>query len=176
MRISDEGRLALSKTANLEARFRAKVKSTPKDECWLWTGAKSGGNGYGTLRNETGAVDYAHRVSHKIFKGPIPAGKKVLHTCDCRACTNPNHLYVGTHDDNVRDAIERERYVRRGKLRPAQVMAIVMESRKGVTHVALSERFHVSTEAIARIMQGVSWSKLTGIKRYQKSKRRGSRT
>lgn len=170
MRVSSEGRDAL-KRKDLQARFLAKVRSTPKDDCWIWTGGRSGGNGYGTLRDENGAVDYAHRLSHRIHKGPIPPGKKVLHTCDCRKCVNPKHVYVGTHADNVADAIERERYIRRGKLRPAQVMEIVAESRKGVKHVVLSERFHVSTEAIARIMQGRSWSKLTGIKTKSKTKR-----
>lgn len=150
----------------VETRFLAKVRKNvgPKG-CWIFDGATCGGSGYGVMRDETGAPDYAHRISHRLYKGPIPDGKLVLHTCDCRKCTNPEHIYSGTHADNVRDAVERERYVRRGKLRAAQVLEIVQLSREGVSRSALSEKFHISPESIARILQGKTYSRLTGISR-----------
>lgn len=154
----------------VEARFLAKVtKGVGPKGCWIFEGATCGGSGYGMMRDETGKPDYAHRISHRLYKGPIPDGKLVLHTCDCRKCTNPAHIYSGTHAQNVQDAIDRERYVRRGKLRAAQVLEIVQLSGKGKSRSALSEKFHVSPEAIARILQGKTYSRLTGIK--PKSKR-----
>lgn len=73
--------------------------------CWLWQGALTG-KGYGSLSSGR----YAHRVSYEEFKGPIPQGYQVLHTCDRKNCCNPDHLYAGTHADNVADAIARGRY------------------------------------------------------------------
>lgn len=157
----------------LEARFMAKIeKDVGPKGCWIFNGGKSGGNGYGALRDENGRTDYAHRISHKLFKGPIPDGAMVLHTCDCRSCANPEHVYAGTHAQNMQDAKDRERYVRRGKLRAAQVLEIVAKSAKGKSRFELSEKFHVSPESIARILQGKTYSALTGIKPKSKRKAR----
>lgn len=155
----------------VEARFLAKItKNVGPKGCWIFDGAVSGGNGYGSMRDETGRMDYAHRISHRLYKGPIPDGALVLHTCDCRKCANPEHIYSGTHAQNIKDAIERERYARRGKLRAAQVLEIVAKSKAGASRSSLSERFHVSPESIARILQGKTYSKLTGIKPKSKTK------
>jgi hypothetical protein len=48
-------------------------------------------------------TEYAARVSWKLHKGPIPPGLKILHKCDVSLCVNPDHLFVGTQLDNVRD-------------------------------------------------------------------------
>lgn len=157
----------------LEARFMARIeKNVGPKGCWIFNGGKSGGNGYGTITDENGKTDYAHRVSHRLFKGPIPEGSMVLHTCDCRSCANPEHVYSGDHAQNVQDAHDRERYVRRGKLRPAQVLEIVAKSKRGKSRFELSEKFHVSPESIARILQGKTYSNLTGIKPKSKRKAR----
>lgn len=66
-------------------------------ECWGWAGTKNN-HGYGKL----GKL-YAHRVSYERLFGPIPAGMEILHRCDNPPCTNPSHLMVGTHADNMAD-------------------------------------------------------------------------
>ena len=76
------------------------------DPCWTWTGP-SDAKGYGRWGKEV-----ASRHSWVLAHGPIPAGMWVLHHCDNPPCVNPEHLYLGTVTDNVRDAVERGRIYR----------------------------------------------------------------
>jgi len=45
----------------------------------------------------------AHRVSYALYVGPISKDLKILHKCNNSKCVNPDHLYMGTHADNMRD-------------------------------------------------------------------------
>ena len=83
-------------------RLRQKYQVDPNTNCWLWQGALSGSSGYGSLRENHKAV-YAHRVAWREFVGPIPFGLCVLHRCDNPPCINPDHLFLGTQADNMRD-------------------------------------------------------------------------
>jgi hypothetical protein len=56
-----------------------------------------------------GKVDKAHRAAYTMFLGPIPEGLCVLHKCDTPACVNPEHLFVGTKEDNAKDMISKNR-------------------------------------------------------------------
>ena len=77
--------------------------------CWLWTGAKTG-VGYGSFRGKG-----AHRVSWERHHGrAVPGRKMVLHRCDNRACVNPDHLFLGSQLDNVRDMMAKGRGRGRG--------------------------------------------------------------
>jgi len=90
----------------MEVRFWRFVNKT--DECWLWQGAKVGQGGYGNF-----GVDkkhhLAHRVSYELANGPIPDGMWVLHRCDNPPCVNPDHLFLGTRSDNMKDAHQKGR-------------------------------------------------------------------
>ena len=74
-----------------------------KNGCWLWAKAVNT-NGYG-YKWHKGKLHHAHRVSWELNRGPIPDGLFVLHRCDVKLCVNPEHLFLGTQTDNMRDAM-----------------------------------------------------------------------
>lgn len=78
-----------------------------KTRCWNWTGYKTE-LGYGRLRLNNKKT-LAHRASYEIFVGKIPDKKLVCHKCDNPSCLNPDHLFLGTNNDNVQDRVKKGR-------------------------------------------------------------------
>lgn len=76
--------------------------------CWEWTDYISN-DGYGQIRINQKMLR-AHRISFILHGGRIPKNKWVLHHCDNRKCVNPDHLYVGNREDNIRDMLVRKRH------------------------------------------------------------------
>jgi len=74
--------------------------------CWIWMGSTS--KGYGGIKIK-GKMKKVHRVLWELTNGPIPKGMFVLHKCDITECANPDHLFLGTHTDNMRDMIQKGR-------------------------------------------------------------------
>ena len=90
-------------------RFFSRVtKESDQLGCWEWIGTITN-EGYGVFGVE-GGFSSAHRFSWKIHYGDIPDGLLVLHKCDNRKCVNPEHLFLGTHQDNMRDKIAKGRW------------------------------------------------------------------
>lgn len=82
--------------------------------CWIWKGARNKAE-YGLIgiRGITGGrlrSSLAHRVSYLLHVGDIPDGLWVLHRCDNPPCIRGKHLFLGTHQDNMRDAIAKGRF------------------------------------------------------------------
>lgn len=88
----------------IEDRFWSKVQKGPG--CWLWRSANDGR--YGSFYYMRRVVK-AHRMSWLLTYGAIPHGREVCHHCDVPACVRPEHLYIGTHGQNMRDAFARNR-------------------------------------------------------------------
>jgi len=96
----------------MEDRFWEKVQRGSPDECWIWLGAKThNGNGRIHCSGTNSGTMLAHRYSYLINVGLIPEGIYVCHHCDNPPCVNPTHLFLGTHTDNMRDAIGKGRFV-----------------------------------------------------------------
>jgi hypothetical protein len=146
----------------LETRLMAKVvKGASEDACWAWTGARYA-FGYGTIGTSKGN-DGAHRVSYRLFVGPIPDGMCVLHRCDNPECANPKHLFTGSKKDNAvdRNAKGRGKNPRHvgvknpnAKLVPSQVLAIRESS---LSAAEASEKYGVSQAQALRIKRGERW-------------------
>jgi len=77
--------------------------------CWLWTAARHR-NGYGQTVRVDGSTVLAHRLSYELHHTVrLTRAECVLHRCDNRVCVRPDHLFLGTHADNVRDMIAKGR-------------------------------------------------------------------
>lgn len=85
------------------------VQKLPADGCWEWQ-RSCGSHGYGQFYLVRGKPLAAHRFSWQMTYGPIPAGLHVLHRCDNKRCVRPDHLFLGTARDNIRDCVAKGRH------------------------------------------------------------------
>ena len=103
-------------TQKYQERINKWSMPVPFSGCWIWIGS-TGNSGYGKTRFNHSDDLLAHRVSYLGFKGEIPQGMCVLHSCDTRTCVNPQHLFLGTHSDNSKDMVAKGRHKCPAKLR-----------------------------------------------------------
>lgn len=137
-------------------RFISRV--TKAGDCWVWCGSKAPG-GYGQL-SVGGKLQRANRVSWRLFRGEIPKGLHVLHRCDNPPCVNPEHLFLGTHGDNVRDMFSKGRgkFTRiPPKLTEDQVTKIYSDDR---IYKEIAKDYGVDPSTICDIKRRKSWKKL----------------
>lgn len=138
---------------NLEERFHQKYIIDEKTGCWLWNAGKQS-DSYGTIQNGRQNL-LAHRVSYEIHHGDIPDGLCVCHTCDVRTCVNPDHLFLGTDQDNTDDKMAkgRHRLCSIQDLTPQMIADIRINSE--VKKIELARKYDVSLDMVNAIRKGV---------------------
>jgi len=91
-----------------QSELKKRSDYSPITGCWIWTRAQRAG--YGAVY-VNGKKESAHRVAYRLYIGEIPVGLCVCHTCDNPLCVNPDHLFLGTHSDNMKDAYAKGRLI-----------------------------------------------------------------
>ena len=154
----ETGHLPLRKAADPLSRFMAMVQTG--DGCWIWQGSFRT-DGYGQFYMP-GRTIGAHRVSFELHAGrPVADGAFVCHTCDVRACVNPQHLYEGNDTTNTADKVSRLRLAYGDsvakKLSSAKVAEIRLLLEGGATQVEVASTFGVSQSTVSRIKSRIFW-------------------
>lgn len=143
-------------------RFRAFVDSS-NGPCWSWKGAKMpSGRGVFSIG---GRNILAYRAAWLLFHGPIPHGLLVCHKCDNPECANPDHLFVGTHKDNMADCKAKGR-LRRNPVRGEEASAArltepevlrIRAAPVSVKNTELAALFGVTPATIGHIKKRKTW-------------------
>jgi predicted XRE-type DNA-binding protein len=148
---------------SIEDRLLQRIACEPNSGCWLWLG-RMDRNGYGILLDRNRPL-WAHRAAWRTWRGEIPAGLVVCHRCDTPACINPDHLFVGTQGDNIRDAARKGRTASgerqwNAKLKTEEVLAIRALVAEGVYQRTIAAQFGVSQSTVSDIASRRKWPHL----------------
>jgi hypothetical protein len=130
--------------------------------CILWIGRRNV-DGYGMLTVK-GVTQKTHRFAWEAANGPIPDGLHVLHTCDTPACVNPDHLFLGTHTENMADRTRKRRHAiyhgeSHGGARLTNDEVRAIRSAAGA-YRDIGKCYGVSGSTVYRIKNGKAWNHL----------------
>lgn len=148
---------------DVQGRFWKKVLKS--ENCWIWSGGNNGT--YGTIQIY-GRAYYAHRVSFELNGNVIEENKVIMHSCDNPLCVNPNHLFMGSQLDNMRDKMNKGRYkVTAGdhkgiknaaaKINDDTAFNIRKDRELGMSIRKIGKKYTLSPSQIFRIVKGESW-------------------
>lgn len=148
-------------------RFKEKMGSPVQrregmSPCVEWQAGKQG-DGYGCFGMHRRSY-LAHRAAWELFIGPLPDGNHVLHRCDNPPCVNVEHLFLGTHDDNMKDMAAKGRSGNhkgtsngRARLKEADVPAVRTMLAGGMSQSEVARVYGVSQTAISGIIVKRTW-------------------
>ena len=136
------------------------AKVDTSGDCWLWTGTVAW-SGYGLFWLD-GKMQSAHRVAWTLENGDVPSGVHVCHTCDVRHCVRPEHLWLGTHSDNMRDAVAK------GRARHPDNRGIKCGTSELTEAEVRAIRSDPRTLKQIGAAYGIDWSHVGAIKRREK--------
>lgn len=138
------------------ASFWKRVRKS--DGCWIWSGHVER-DGYGRV-STFGHKHRATRLAWALTNGPIPAGQQICHRCDVPLCVRPDHLFLGTPLDNMRDKTRKGRQtkgadVTGAKLTPERVQQ--MRSIRGRSQSSIAAEFGVCQQTVSRVLNKHRW-------------------
>lgn len=148
-------------------RFNKYYEAVTESGCWLWTGGLDK-DGYGVFWKDL-TTARAHRSSYELLKGTIPDGLQVLHSCDIPSCVNPDHLFLGTHNDNMKDKSSKNRQTKlcgsqvyNAKLTENDVVIIKQLLTKSTLRQSdIAGIFNICEGSISQINRGIAWKHVT---------------
>lgn len=145
-----------ARVVTVEERYWSKVDKS--GDCWLWQASTNTNNGYGRFwANKEAGHTLAHRFVWELVNGPIPDGMEVCHSCDTPACVRPEHLFLGSHSDNIADCVAKGRNNLQ-ELTVEQVLEIKERLKKGgETQVEIAKDYPITRGAIYHIKTGSTW-------------------
>lgn len=141
-----------------EDRFWEKVNKT--EGCWEWQGSIDN-LGYGRFNEQRNSFT-THRASYEFTYGRIVGGFWVLHKCDNRKCVRPDHLFLGTPIENVKDMVSKKRHFTgprpwQAKLTVEQVKDIRGLCAAGMQGKVAAQKFGVSSAIVYDILKKRTW-------------------
>ena len=137
--------------------------------CWLWTSYRNE-KGYGLIHFVGKKNLRAHRLLYEHVNGPLDPDVFCLHKCDVRHCVNPDHMFLGSYEENMADCMAKGRHAwgeksRRNKINLADAKAILARKptkarlRNGLA-AELAADFKISTGSVYAIWAGRTWTGL----------------
>lgn len=148
-----------------EDRFYRSIRTWDGSDCWTWRGSTVSRRGYGLIRVGNKKIQ-AHRFSWILHHNmePIPEGLNVCHSCDNPGCVNPDHLWLGTRLENVRDMVKKDRHPKgersgRALLTESQVREARELWKTGAIprKTDIAKKYGLSYTAARYMLNGTNW-------------------
>jgi len=158
--------LVYNREWSLQERLEKNIITVQDTGCWEWQAYKNeAGYAIMSLNNKTTRV---HRIAYELYnESKIPNGLIVCHSCDNPCCINPEHLWLGTHADNVNDKVNKGRAMggsNKGEINPQRILNEyeVLEIREkystgNYTQEELGTEYSVSRSAIKMVVNRNNW-------------------
>ena len=145
-----------------------RIEIVTESGCWIYTGP---GVTHGDINiRGLGRPSKVHRVVWEHYIGPIPKGYLVCHKCDVGFCCNPNHLFIGTQQDNMSDKVKKNRQAKGSKIGNSLLLehqvVEILKSRE--THATLADKYGVTKRAIKAIKTRQNWGHLSDVEVWRR--------
>jgi len=138
-------------------RFWSRVHPEALSGCWLWHG-KVRHDGYGVLGFNS--KYRAHHVAYEKVNGARLPGTVVMHTCDVPGCVNPEHLRLGTQQENLADMHRKGRARGNAKLTEEAVLEVRRRLAAGDLQREIAADMRVTQSAISDIKRRFRWERV----------------